>query len=102
MSSVACNRKVTGLLACLLGLGVLFYFGTNDGFKPSHPAVHDGEVDVASVNRPVSAGRVESAVVLPVKNDTWSPDDADANPVVVDRTTTRARVSIVLVRRKSS
>lgn len=94
MAGVAYNRKVTGFLACLLGLGVLFYFGTIDGFKPRHPAVHDEGVDVASVNRPVSAGRVESADVLPVKNDTSSPDDVDTHPVDVDRTTTRARVSI--------
>jgi len=94
MAMVAYNRKVTGILACLLGLGVLFYFGTNDGSKPRHPAVHDEGVEVVSVNRPVSAGRVESAAVLAVKHDSSSPDTVDTHPVVVDRATSRARVSI--------
>jgi len=86
--------KGTGYMACLLGLCVLFYYGTNYGVKSRHQSVFDEDVEVALVAQSRSVGRVKSAVALPVKDDTSQPDYADSNPAGVHRITGLAQVSI--------
>jgi hypothetical protein len=94
MAVAAFNRKVIGYLACLLGLCVLFYYGTLHDVKSRHQSVLDEGVDVSPMARSRPVERVESAVVLPVKDDTSQPDYVDNNPVVVHRIIAKAQVSI--------
>jgi len=56
--------------------------------------VLDENVEVALVVQSRSAGRVESTVVLPVKDDTSPPDDDDSSPADVHWVTAQAQFSI--------
>ena len=94
MADAAYNMKATGYMACLLGLCVLFYYGTIHSDKSRHQSVLDEDVEVALVAQSRSVGRVKSAVELPVKDDTSRPDYADSNPAGVHRITGQAQVSI--------
>lgn len=94
MADAVYNMKGTGYLACLLGLCVLFYYGTIRDVKSRHPSLLDEDVGVALVAQSRSVGRVNSAVELPVKDDTSRPDYADSNPAGVHRTSGQTQLGI--------
>jgi len=95
MADAAYNMKGTGYMACLLGLCVLFYYGTIRDVKSRQQSVLDEDVEVALVTQSRSVGRIKSAVELPpVEDDTSQPDYADSNPAGVHRITGQAQVSI--------
>ena len=81
-------------MAGLLGLCVLFYFGTIRDVNPGRQSVLDENVEVALVVQSRSAGGMESTVVLPVKDDPSQPDDDDSSPADVHWVTAEAQVSI--------
>ena len=94
MADAAYNMKGTAYIACLLGLCVLFYYGTIHDVNTRHQSLLVEDVEVALVAQSRSVGRVKSAVDLPVKDETSRPDYAESYQAGVHRITDQAQVSI--------
>lgn len=94
MADAAFSRKGVWYMACLLGLCILFYYGTPRDVKSRHQSVLDEGVDVSLMARSRSVERVEPAVVLPVKDATAHADYVDSHRVDVHRNTDQAQVNI--------